>query len=199
MGTGAVGRRQESDSLGTVEVPAEHYWGAETQRSLVHFPNGSDRMPLAVVHAYGFVKKAAALVNGSAGRLPAWKAALLARVADEVSSGALDAEFPLSLWQSGSGTQTHMNVNEVIANRAIQLAGGALGSKVPVHPNDDVNLGQSSNDTFPTAMHVATVRELEGRLLPELERLATALREKSHVLAPRREDRSHPPPGRGAP
>ena len=134
IGIRASGRRKESDSLGEVDVPADHYWGAQTQRSLIHFSIGDDRMPKAVYHAYGYVKKATALVNGAAGRLPAWQAGLIAKVADEVIAGALDAEFPLYVWQTGSGTQSNMNVNEVISNRAIQLVGGTLGSKVPIHP-----------------------------------------------------------------
>ena len=141
VGIAATGTRTERDSLGSVEVPAGHYWGAQTQRSLTYFNIGDDVMPATVYHAYGFVKKACAVVNGRQGRLPAWKAALIAQVADEVISGVLDAEFPVHVWQTGSGTQSNMNVNEVIANRAIQLVGGQLGSKHPVHPNDDVNSG----------------------------------------------------------
>ena len=136
VGIDAKGSRRESDSMGTIEVPADRYWGAQTQRSLIHFSIGEDRMPKAVYHAYGYVKKAAALVNGREGRLPGWKADLIARVADEVISGALDDHFPLYVWQTGSGTQSNMNVNEVISNRAIQLVGGTLGAKTPVHPND---------------------------------------------------------------
>src|SRR5262249_36357552 len=151
IGLAATGKRGEVDSLGTVEVPANHYWGAQTQRSLEHFDIGNDRMPKEVYHAYGFVKKAAAIVNTRAGRMPAWKGELIERVCDEVTSGALDDEFPLYVWQTGSGTQSNMNVNEVISNRCIQLLGGELGSQEPVHPNDHVNMGQSSNDTFPTA------------------------------------------------
>src|SRR5215468_3356270 len=158
IGTGATGLRKESDSLGEIEVPAEHYWGAQTQRSLIHFSIGDDRMPKAVYHAYGYVKKAAAIVNGREGRLPQWKADLIARVCDEVIAGKLDEHFPLYVWQTGSGTQSNMNINEVISNRAIQLVGGELGSKSPVHPNDDVNMAQSSNDTFPTAMNIAALR-----------------------------------------
>jgi len=145
----------------------------ETQRSLIHFSVGDDRMPKQVFHAYGYVKKAAAIVNAAEGALPRWKADLISRVADEVISGKLDSEFPLYVWQTGSGTQSNMNVNEVISNRAIQLAGGRLGSKKPVHPNDDVNMSQSSNDTFPSAMHIATVVEFTTRLVPAV----TALRE----------------------
>jgi fumarate hydratase class II len=166
VGINATGGRRETDSMGVVEVPANRYWGAQTERSLRNFAIGGERMPAELYHALGLVKKAAALVNGEAGRLPRWKADLIARVADEVIRGELDENFPLCLWQTGSGTQTNMNVNEVIGNRAIQLAGGELGSKKPVHPNDDVNLGQSSNDTFPTAMHIATVRTLRERVLP---------------------------------
>jgi len=173
IGTGQNGTRIETDSMGEIRVPAEHYWGAQTQRSLLYFAIGGDRMPLPLYHAYGLVKKAAAQVNADLGRLPRWKADLIARVADEIIAGKLDSEFPLFVWQTGSGTQTNMNVNEVIANRAIQLAGGALGSKQPIHPNDDVNKSQSSNDTFPTAMHIAVALEIHRRLLPA----ATALRE----------------------
>ncbi|WP_432969351.1 class II fumarate hydratase [Dactylosporangium sp. CA-233914] len=180
IGIDAAGTRTETDSLGPVAVPAEHYWGAQTQRSLVHFDIGDDRMPKAVYHAYGYVKKAAAIVNARAGRMPQWKADLISRVADEVIAGELDSEFPLYVWQTGSGTQSNMNVNEVISNRAIQLVGGQLGSKTPVHPNDDVNMGQSSNDTFPTAMHIAAVTTIERHLLPALARLHDATARKSH-------------------
>jgi fumarate hydratase class II len=179
IGTGATGLRKESDSLGEIEVPAEHYWGAQTQRSLIHFSIGDDRMPKAVYHAYGYVKKAAALVNAADGQMARWKAELIAKVADEVISGQLDGEFPLYVWQTGSGTQSNMNVNEVISNRAIQLVGGVLGSKRPIHPNDDVNMSQSSNDTFPTAMHIATVREFSDRLIPALTALTDAIRTKA--------------------
>jgi len=179
IGTGATGLRKESDSLGEIEVPAEHYWGAQTQRSLIHFSIGDDRMPKAIYHAYGYVKKAAALVNAADGRLARWKAELIAKVADEVISGRLDSEFPLYVWQTGSGTQSNMNVNEVISNRAIQLVGGALGGKRPIHPNDDVNMSQSSNDTFPTAMHIATVREFSDRLIPALTALTGAISAKA--------------------
>ena len=154
------------------------YWGAQTQRSLVHFAIGDDRMPKRVYHAYGYVKKAAALVNAAAGRLAQWKADAIVRAADEAIAGKLDEHFPLYVWQTGSGTQSNMNVNEVLSNRAIQLLGGKIGSKSPVHPNDDVNMGQSSNDTFPTAMHIAAVLELEERLLPHAEALATRSRRR---------------------
>lgn len=179
VGIQATGVRQERDSMGTIDVPADKYWGAQTQRSLVHFSIGTERMPLPLYHAYGIVKKAAALVNAAEGRMPQWKADLIATVADEVTAGKLDAHFPLFVWQTGSGTQTNMNVNEVIANRAIQLVGGKIGSKTPVHPNDDVNMGQSSNDSFPTAMHVVTLLEIENRLLPSVEKLIEALRQKA--------------------
>ena len=183
IGTGATGVRTESDSMGPIEVPAEHYWGAQTQRSLRHFSIGGDRMPIQVAHAFGIVKKAAAEVNAAAGRLAADKAAAVAAAADEVIGGALDDEFPLFVWQTGSGTQSNMNVNEVIANRASQLLGGTVGSKRPVHPNDDVNMGQSSNDTFPTAMHVAAVLEIRRVLLPALEALHGAIAAKSTLWA----------------
>jgi len=179
VGLSATGTRTERDSLGTVEVPANHYWGAQTQRSLTYFNIGADVLPAAVYHAYGYVKKACATVNARLGHLPAWKAALIGRVADEVISGALDGEFPVHVWQTGSGTQSNMNVNEVIANRAIQLAGGVLGSKDPVHPNDDVNRSQSTNDTFPAVMHIAAVRTLVDTLLPALARLRGAVWSKS--------------------
>jgi len=179
IGTGTIGKRRESDSMGEIEVPAEHYWGAQTERSLEHFSIGNDRMPVEVYIAFGYVKKAAAIVNGRAGRLPRWKADLIARVCDEIISGRLNAEFPLYVWQTGSGTQSNMNVNEVISNRAIQLVGGTLGSKHPVHPNDDVNMGQSSNDTGPTAMHLATVLEVQRRLVPSISALRDAIRTKA--------------------
>ena len=175
VGTGVVGKRIESDSMGEVEVPADHYWGAQTQRSLLHFSIGDDRMPTELYHAYGYVKKAAAIVNAALGELPRWKAELIARVADEIIDGKLDSEFPLYVWQTGSGTQSNMNVNEVISNRAIQLVGGRLGSKHPIHPNDDVNMSQSSNDTFPAAMHIATVLEFSNQLIPAVTTLKDAI------------------------
>jgi fumarate hydratase class II len=179
IGTGATGTRIESDSMGQIDVPAEHYWGAQTQRSLVHFAIGDDRMPKAVYHAYGYVKKAAAQVNEHAGRLDVERTNAIVQAADEVIAGRLDAEFPLYVWQTGSGTQSNMNVNEVIGNRASQLLGGTLGSKQPVHPNDHVNMGQSSNDTFPTAMHIATAREVTTHLLPNLDDLIDAIHRKA--------------------
>jgi fumarate hydratase class II len=179
VGLDATGMRKEFDSLGPVEVPAGHYWGAQTQRSLQHFNIGRDKMPAEVYHAYGYVKKAAAVVNTAAGRLPAWKGALIERVCDEVISGKLDAEFPLYVWQTGSGTQSNMNVNEVISNRCIQLAGGVLGSQEPVHPNDHVNMSQSSNDTFPTAMHIAAYTMATHKTIPALTRLRDAIDAKA--------------------
>ncbi|MFB6961228.1 class II fumarate hydratase [Streptomyces sp. NPDC056309] len=179
VGLHATGTRRETDSMGAVDVPADRYWGAQTQRSLIHFSIGDDRMPKAVYHAYGHVKKAAAIVNGRAGRLPAWKADLIEKVADEVIAGELDDHFPLYVWQTGSGTQSNMNTNEVISNRAIQLVGGELGSKTPVHPNDHVNMGQSSNDTFPTAMHIAAVKAVRERLLPSVRELQRAIEAKA--------------------
>jgi len=171
--------RVETDSMGRIEVRADRYWGAQTERSLHHFAIGHDRMPLAVVHALGLLKKAAALVNRDLGLLDAHRAELIVRAADEVIAGTLDDHFPLSVWQTGSGTQTNMNVNEVIANRAIELAGGKLGSKDPIHPNDHVNMSQSSNDTFPTAMHVASALELTRRLVPSVRALRDALAAKA--------------------
>jgi fumarate hydratase, class II len=173
--------RVESDSLGTIRVPAAHLWGAQTQRSLIHFSIGDDRMPKEVYHAYGYVKKAAALVNARLGRLPREKADLIAKVANEVIAGTLDDEFPLYVWQTGSGTQSNMNVNEVISNRAIQLTGGTLGTKTPIHPNDHVNMSQSSNDTFPTAMHIAAVLAFDTYLLPRVEALATTIEQKAEA------------------
>jgi len=179
IGLDATGRRREFDSLGDVEVPADRYWGAQTQRSLEHFNIGNDRMPKEVYHAYGYVKKAAAIVNARAGRMPEWKGELIQRVCDEVIAGKLDDDFPLYVWQTGSGTQSNMNVNEVIANRASQMLGGELGTKKPVHPNDHVNMGQSSNDTFPTAMHIATLLEARQRTLPQLGQLIDAVWSKA--------------------
>src|SRR5919201_1440485 len=167
--------RKETDSMGAVEVPADRYWGAQTQRSLHHFSIGEDRMPVEVVRAFGILKKAAALVNAESGRLPQDRADLIVRAADEVIEGKLDDHFPLFVWQTGSGTQSNMNANEVISNRAIELAGGEMGSKSPIHPNDDVNMSQSSNDTFPTAMHIAAARAVVERLLPAVRELRDAL------------------------
>ena len=182
VGIGATGYRRESDSLGPVDVPADRYWGAQTQRSLIHFGGiGEDLMPREVYHALGHVKKAAALANRDAGRLDPKIAELIARVADEVINKELDDHFPLRVWQTGSGTQSNMNVNEVISNRAIQLLGGTLGSKDPVHPNDHVNMGQSSNDTFPTAMHIAAAQAVHTHLVPSVTALHEAIREKAEA------------------
>jgi len=179
IGLDATGTRREFDSMGFVDVPADRYWGAQTQRSLQHFSIGDDRMPKAVYRAYGYVKKACALVNQAAGRLPEDKARAIIRAAEDTIAGKLDDHFPLYVWQTGSGTQSNMNVNEVISNRAIQLLGGELGSQHPVGPNDDVNMGQSSNDSFPTAMHIAAVSLLDDRLIPELDKLARAIEQKA--------------------
>ena len=167
--------RIETDSLGPIDVPADAYWGAQTQRSLINFAIGSDRMPLAIVHALALVKKAAARVNARTGALPADVARLVEQAADEVLAGQHDDQFPLVVWQTGSGTQTNMNVNEVIAGRANELAGQGRGGKVPVHPNDHVNYGQSSNDCFPTAMHIAAARAAHSELLPAITELSNGL------------------------
>ncbi len=172
--------RIETDSMGPIEVPAHHYWGSQTQRSLHHFAIGHEAMPLAVIHAFGILKKATAKANLELGLLTKDKADLIIQVAEEVKSGQLDAEFPLRVWQTGSGTQTNMNVNEVIANRAIELAGGERGSKNPVHPNDHVYKSQSSNDTFPTAMYIAAVLAIVRQLIPAVQTLYAALIEKVH-------------------
>jgi fumarate hydratase class II len=175
--------RTETDSMGPIEVPSERYWGAQTQRSLHHFSIGDDHMPTAVIRSMAVLKKAAAMVNRDLGKMPEDKAALIVQAADEVVAGTLAEEFPLYVWQTGSGTQTNMNVNEVISNRAIEIAGGERGSKKPVHPNDDVNMSQSSNDTFPTAMHIAAVEEVVHRLVPSVLRLRHALAAKSDEFA----------------
>jgi fumarate hydratase class II len=179
IGIDAIGQRTETDSMGSVEVPADRYWGAQTQRSLHHFSIGDDRMPKELCRAYGIVKKAAAEVNLAGGRLAPDKVEAIVAAADEVIAGELDRHFPLYVWQTGSGTQSNMNLNEVISNRAIQLLGGTIGSKSPVHPNDDVNMCQSSNDTFPTAMHIATIQLLDDGLLPRLDALADAIEAKA--------------------
>ncbi len=170
--------RKEFDSMGEIKVPADKYWGAQTERSLHHFNIGKDLIPREVTHAFGILKKAAALTNLELGKLDKEKADLIVKAAEEVASGKLDEHFPLHVWQTGSGTQSNMNGNEVIANRAIEMAGGTLGSKTPVHPNDHVNMSQSSNDTFPTAMHIAAVIAVEDSLLPELKKLKTAFEDK---------------------
>ncbi len=181
IGIHATGKRKESDAMGEIEVPANQYWGAQTERSLIHFAIGEDRMPKEVYHALGYVKKAAALVNMSSGRLDKWRAAAITAVADEVIAGKLDSEFPLFVWQTGSGTQSNMNVNEVISNRAIQLLGGKVGSKAPIHPNDHVNMSQSSNDTFPTAVHIASALSAKNYLVPRVEALAAAIEDKAKL------------------
>ena len=168
--------------MGAVEVAADRYWGAQTQRSLEHFRIGGDRFPRELIAALGVVKKAAALVNEELGKLPHEKTELIVRAADEVIEGKLDAHFPLRVWQTGSGTQTNMNANEVISNRAIELAGGELGSKKPIHPNDDVNMSQSSNDTFPTAMYIAAAEEL-NKLIPRAQQLRDAILAKAKQFA----------------
>jgi fumarate hydratase class II len=175
--------RTETDSMGPIEVPADVYYGAQTQRSLIHFAIGRDTMPPELIRAMGILKKAAALVNQDLGKLPADKARWIVAAADEVIAGKLDGHFPLRVWQTGSGTQTNMNVNEVISNRAIEMAGGVLGSKKPIHPNDDVNLSQSSNDTFPTAMHIAAATVLREQLLPAVGQVRDALDAKAREFA----------------
>jgi fumarate hydratase class II len=171
--------RIESDSMGTIEVPVDRYYGAQTARSLIHFDIGRDTMPPELIRAFGILKKAAALVNQDLGKLAADKARLIAQAADEVIAGKLDDHFPLRIWQTGSGTQTNMNANEVISNRAIEISGGVMGSKKPVHPNDDVNMSQSSNDTFPTAMHIAAASRVAEVLIPAVERLCDAIQAKA--------------------
>ena len=179
VGIDRTGERVEFDSMGEVRVPADRYWGAQTARSLKHFAIGEDRMPIELCRAYGYLKKAAAIVNARDGLLPQDKCEAIVAACDELVAGELDDHFPLLVWQTGSGTQTNMNVNEVIANRAIQLLGGELGSQKPVAPNDDVNKSQSSNDTFPTAMHLAALGALDSMLLPEMELLAEAIEAKA--------------------
>src|ERR671929_762272 len=170
--------RFESDSMGQVEVRSDRYWGAQTERSLHHFNIGFDVMPREMVRALGVLKKAAALVNEELGKLPSDKARLIVRAADEVIEGRLDEHFPLRVWQTGSGTQTNMNANEVISNRAIERAGGVLGSKEPIHPNDHVNMSQSSNDTFPTAMHIAAAERMNA-LIPRVKEVQIAIEAKA--------------------
>ena len=172
--------RVEFDSMGQVKVPADRLWGAQTQRSLIHFSIGNDHMPIEVYHAYGYVKKAAATVNQSLGKLAKDKADLIVKSADEVIAGKLDDNFPLYVWQTGSGTQSNMNVNEVISNRSIQIANGTLGAQAPVHPNDHVNMSQSSNDTFPTAMNIAAVKVIKEVLLPKVNALVVAMENKAN-------------------
>src|SRR5437868_3949492 len=178
----ATRTRIESDSMGKIEVPANVYWGAQTQRSLLHFNIGRDTMPPELIRAFGILKKACALVNQDLGKLPADKAKLIVQAADEVIAGKLNDQFPLRIWQTGSGTQTNMNANEVISNRAIEMAGGQMGSKVPIHPNDDVNKSQSSNDTFPTAMYIAAAERVTA-LIPEVQKVHDAIDAKAKEYA----------------
>jgi len=183
----ATPTRIESDSMGKIEVPAHVYWGAQTQRSLLHFDIGRDTMPPELIRAFGILKKACAMVNQDLGKLPADKAALIVQAADEVISGKLNDQFPLRIWQTGSGTQTNMNVNEVISNRAIEIAGGPrgremMGSKKPIHPNDDVNMSQSSNDTFPTAMHIAAAERVKSSLIPAVGTVRDAITAKAKAF-----------------
>src|SRR5437667_7537880 len=170
--------RIESDSMGQIEVPADKYWGAQTQRSLIHFNIGFDVMPPEMIRAFGILKKACALVNNQLGKLPDDKLKLIVQACDEVIEGKLDEHFPLRVWQTGSGTQTNMNANEVISNRAIEIAGGVMGSKKPVHPNDDVNMSQSSNDTFPAAMHIAAAEQM-NKLIPAIQTVFEAIDAKA--------------------
>ena len=178
--------RTESDSMGKIEVPAHVYWGAQTQRSLLHFNIGRDTMPPELIRAFGILKKACALVNQDLGKLSGEKAKFIGQAADEVISGKLNDQFPLRIWQTGSGTQTNMNVNEVISNRAIEMAGGVMGSKKPIHPNDDVNMSQSSNDTFPAAMHIAAAERVKNALIPAIrcvhEAIVAKAREFSDIV-----------------
>src|ERR1700684_892610 len=170
--------RVETDSMGEVQVPSDRYWGWQTQRSLDNFKIGGHRFAPSVVRAFGVVKKASAIANHKLGKLDKEKTDLIVRAADEVIEGKLNDHFPLVVWQTGSGTQSNMNANEVISNRAIEMAGGVVGSKKPIHPNDDVNKSQSSNDVFPTVMHVAAILDLRGQLLPSLALLRKALEDK---------------------
>src|SRR5438094_4450847 len=181
--SGNKSTRSETDSFGPIDVAADRYWGAQTERSRQNFRIGKDRMPMPIVHALGIVKLAAAETNRELGLLDQRRAAAIARAAREVIDGKLDDHFPLVVWQTGSGTQTNMNLNEVIANRANELLGGELGAKRPVHPNDHVNLSQSSNDCFPTAMHIAAVEEISRRLIPALAHLHAALERKARSFA----------------
>jgi fumarate hydratase, class II len=175
--------RIETDSMGSIEVPSAVYWGAQTERSLLHFDIGRDIMPPELIRAFGILKKAAAMVNHDLGKLSLEKTKLIVAAADEVIADMLDAHFPLRIWQTGSGTQTNMNVNEVISNRAIEMSGGVMGSKKPIHPNDDVNMSQSSNDTFPTAMHIAAAERVHNHLIPAIQQVHDAIAAKAHEFA----------------
>ena len=183
VGIDATGQREEFDSMGQVMVPANCYWGAQTQRSLEHFAIGDDKMPLEICRALCLIKMASARVNARMERLPKWKAQAIERAAQEGMDGLLDGHFPLYVWQTGSGTQTNMNVNEVLSNRAIQLLGGVLGSQKPVGPNDDVNMSQSSNDTFPTAMHIATETVGNARLREPLAKMIPVVKDGGRLVS----------------
>jgi fumarate hydratase, class II len=182
MTTNTNATRIEKDTMGDIAVPSEQYYGAQTARSLIHFAIGVERMPREVIRGMGILKKSAAIVNADLGLLTTEKRDLIVQAADEVIAGTLDDHFPLSVWQTGSGTQTNMNVNEVISNRAIEIAGGEMGSKKPIHPNDDVNKAQSSNDTYPTAMHIAAAEEMVKRLIPAVTKLRDTLQHKSKAF-----------------
>src|SRR3954464_3487523 len=175
--------RTETDTMGSLEVPADRYWGAQTERSIEHFKIGGERFSREVIRAFGVLKKAAAIVNRDRGALPQDKAKAILQAADEVIAGILDEHFPLVVWQTGSGTQTNMNVNEVISNRAIEILGGEMGSKKPVHPNDDVNRSQSPNAPFPAAMNIAAVEMLTHRLIPAVRKLRDTLDRKAREYA----------------
>src|SRR6201981_3291161 len=171
--------RTETDTMGAIEVESHRYWGAQTERSLLHFNIGTDIMPRELIRAFGILKKASAKVNQDLGMLTPEKARLIIQAADEVIEGKLDDHFPLHIWQTGSGTQTNMNANEVISNRAIEMAGGEMGSKKPIHPNDDVNMSQSSNDTFPAAMHIAAAERVKNALIPAIKSVHDAIAAKA--------------------
>ena len=170
-----VKKRIETDSFGPLEVPNDKYWGAQTQRSILNFPIGWEKQPIAIVRALGVIKKACAQANHDAGKIPSDLANAIMAASDEVIAGKLDDHFPLVVWQTGSGTQSNMNSNEVISNRAIEMLGGVIGSKFPIHPNDHCNMGQSSNDTFPTAMHIAAVLQIKDLLIPQCTELILSL------------------------
>ena len=198
IGPRLAATRTETDTFGPIEVPADRYWGAQTQRSIENFRIGTERMPRPLIRALGIVKRAAAEVNHALGLLDARRTRAIVKAAQEVIDGKLDDHFPLVVWQTGSGTQTNMNVNEVIANRANEMLGGKLGAKSPVHPNDHVNMSQSSNDCFPTAMHIAAAEEIARLLDPALAHLQDALQTKDQGVRPHRQDRPHPHAGRDA-
>ena len=184
--------RVETDSFGPLDVPCDKYWGAQTQRSLINFPIGWEKQPIAIVRALGVIKQGCAMANTDLGKLDADKGKAIQAAASEVANGLLDDHFPLVVWQTGSGTQSNMNANEVIANRAIEMMGGVIGSKDPVHPNDHCNMGQSSNDTFPTAMHIATAITARDVTLPGLRALHAALQAKTDAFDGHHQDWPHP-------